>query len=208
MFVKFMLIKQSNILDISHLKPAAISCFLTGSLAGRRSIKQGLDKKILPILARLIDKAIEEYNCVKELVEAEEVESGMSYKDILKRNQGQFIYTCAIINHLENCITTLARIYKVKEKYFGHAKNQDIMGIRNSVEHVEDRIRDVVDEPPVLNILNDSLVVEVAARDCGKIFVKTKDIAEEIDSLYVEIRELLSLRHNLSLGALPISGTS
>lgn len=186
-----MLIKTSNMPDISYLKPKAISCFLAGSLTGRDSNKTTTEKKMLPILARLIDKAIMEYNLAKETIEAEGAENKMTYEEIIQRNGGQFIYSCPIIDHLENCITTLARIYKVKERHLGHTKNQDLINIRNSIEHVDERIRDIVDEPPVLNISEDSLVVEIAGRDNGKISIKTKDIAEEIINLYNEIRKLL-----------------
>lgn len=177
--------------DISHLKPKAVGCFLAGSLAGRDSGKTNVDRKILPVLARLIDKAIMEYTYAKELMEAEEAERKMSYNEILKRDQGQFIYTCSIIDHLENCVTTLARIYKVKRKHLGHTKNQDVMDIRDSIEHVDERIRDAIDEPSVLNISEDSLIMEIAARNHGKISIETKDIAEEIIRLYKEIRKLL-----------------
>lgn len=186
-----MLIKESNMPDISHLKPKAIGCFLAGSLVGRDSNKTTTERKMLPILARLIDKAIIEYNLAKEAIEEEEAETKMTFDQIIKRDQGQFFYTCTIINHLENCITTLARIYKMKENHLRHDRNQNLIDIRDSIEHVDERIRDTVDEPPVLNISEDSLVIEVAARNQGKIFIKTKDIAKEIINLYKEIKKLL-----------------
>ena len=186
-----MLVKKTNMPDISYLKPKAVSCFIAGSLVGRDSDKTNIEKKMLPVLARLIDKAIMEYTRAKELMAAEEAESEMSYEEILKRDQGQFIYTCSIIDHLENCVTTLARIYKVKGRYMGHTKNQSIIDIRDSVEHVDERIRDAIDELPVLNISEDSLVIEIAARNQGKVSIKTKDISEEIISLYNEIKKLL-----------------
>lgn len=186
-----MLIKKSNMPDISHLKPKATGCFLAGSLVGRDNGKPATEKKPLPVLARLIDKATNEYNLAKEAIEDEETETKMTFEEIIKRDQGQFIYTCTIIDHLENCITTLTRIYKIKEKHFGHARNQNLIDIRDSIEHVDERIRDANNEPPVLNISEDSLVVEIAGRYNGKISIKTKDIADEIVNLYNEIRKLL-----------------
>lgn len=186
-----MLVHTNNMPDISNLKPRATGCFLAGMLVGKHSSQSLIDKKLLPILARLIDKAISEYSYARDCVEEEENERKMTYEEILRRGQGQPIYTCPIINHLENCITTLARIYKLKKTHLGHAKNQDIIDIRDSVEHVEERIRESVDEPPVLNISGESIVIEVAARNSGKIQIKTKDLAEVITELYKEIRSML-----------------
>ena len=185
------LIEESNVPDISHLKPKATGCFLAGSLVGRNIGKPATEKKLLPILARLIDKAINEYNLTKEAIQAEKAETKMTFEEIIKRDQGQFIYTCTIIDHLENCITTLTRIYKIKEKHLRHARNQNLIDIRDSIEHVDERIRDATNEPPVLNISEDSLTVEIAGRSNGKISIKIKDIADEIVNLYNEIRTLL-----------------
>lgn len=177
--------------DISHLKPKTIGCFLAGSLVGRDSTKLATMIKMLSVLARLIDKAINEYTFAKEAIQAEEAETKMTFEEIIKRGQGQFIYTCAIIDHLENCITTLTRIYKIKRRHLKHARNQNLIDIRDSIEHVDERIRDATNEPPVLNISEDSLAVEIAGKSNGKISIKTKDIADEIVSPYNEIRKLL-----------------
>jgi len=186
-----MLVKNANIPDISHLNPKAVGCYLAGALAGAHAGKTVVENKALSVLVRLIDKAIAEYDLTKEYIEAEEAETRMSYEEIIKRDKGQFIFTCPIINHLENCITTLARIYKIKEKHLGHARNQNLIDVRDSIEHVDERIRDATNEPPVLNISEDSLVVEIASRHSGKMSIKIKDIADEIVSLYNEIRKLL-----------------
>jgi len=186
-----MLIKKSDMPNLSKLTPKVVPCFIAGCLAGRDYNKDNIGKKVLPILARLIDKAIDEYNYAKKFVEAEEAENKMPHETIKERNQGQFLYTCPIINHLENCITTLARIYKVKATYFGHTKKQDLLNMRNSIEHIDDRIRDTIEESPVLNISEDSLIIEIAAKDNGKIQIKTSSIAEEIINLYHEIKKLL-----------------
>ena len=68
----------------------------------------------------------------------------------------------------------LTKEFDIKENHLYHNRNQSLIDIRDSIEHVDERIRDTVDESPVLNISEDSLVIEVAARNQGKIFIKTK----------------------------------
>lgn len=186
-----MLVKESNMPDISHLGKKLVSIFLAGSLVGAHSTKAPIEKKLLPVLARLIDKAMHEYNIAKDYIEAEEAENKMSYEEIIKRNTGQYLYTCQIMDHLENCITTIARIYKIKEKHLGHQRNQGLVDIRDSIEHVDERIRDVIGEPPVLNISEDSISLEIAARDNGVLSIKTQDIADELAKLYTDVRAML-----------------
>ena len=173
-----MLVKKANMLDISHLTPKAVSCFLAGSIAGRDIHKTDTERRMLTMLVRLIDKAINEYNFAKEAIELEEV--GIDT-----------IYSCTIIDHLENCITTLARIIKIKEKYLKHPRNTKLIDIRDSIEHIDERIKNPVSDPPTINISEDSLTIEIAARGSGKVSLKTADIAKEIITQYKDIREML-----------------
>lgn len=186
-----MLVIKSNIPCISHLKPKAICCFMAGSLVGRDSNKTIINRKVLSVLARLIDKAITEYNFAKEAIETEEIENKLTYEEIIARNQWQFLYTCVIINHLENCITTLARIYKIANRYLSHEKKKELIDIRDSIEHIDQRIWNTDNEPPTLNISEDSLAIEIAYKNSGKISIKTDDIAKEIICLYNMIIGLL-----------------
>lgn len=119
--------------------------FLTGRLSGL-SKKYSKNKFNLAIsqIARLIDKTLYEYQLTRNLV-IEQI-----------NNPGTFNFP-AIINHLENCINSLARILKFlkvfndKNKEFDEIVPKDIKNLinkigskikdfRDTIEHMDEKI--------------------------------------------------------------------
>lgn len=138
-----MLVKECKMPDISDLEPTVVGCFLAASLAGGLKGRSRETKACLPVLARLIDKSKTEYLIAREAVIEEEKEGKLTYEEIMKRGNGQYLYTCTIINHLENCINAISRIYKLLEilpKECSYSPDRNINAIRNAIEHMEDRI--------------------------------------------------------------------
>jgi len=184
-----MLVRECNMPDISDLKHSVVGYFLLTSLAGfdKHHTKQSI--KTLSVISRLIDKAKCEYQTARETAVEEEKENKLTYEEIMKRDSGQYMYTCPIINHLENCINALSRIFKLikllpKEYNFTHQKK--IIDIRNTIEHMDERISSSKQGSLSLNISEDALSVEIT----GEV-IKLEDIAEQIRVLYQEIRDFI-----------------
>ena len=184
-----MLVKECKMPDISDLKHSVVGHFLLTSLAGfdKKHAKQTI--ACLSVISRLVDKAKYEYSIARETVIEEEQENKLTYDEIMKRGSGQYMYTCPIINHLENCINALSRIFKLlkllpKEYNFTHQKK--IVDIRNAIEHMDERITSSKQGSLSLNISEDALSVEIT----GEI-IKLEDIANQIRAIYQEIRDFI-----------------
>lgn len=139
--------------DISHIEPSAIGCYLACSLVGL--VPGGPeDDERFKLVARLIDKAIFEYQMTREAVLAEVAENKMSFEEIRKRDNGQFLYTCTIINHLENCIDAIVRIYKLIN--LDSQNRSTLTKFRNAIEHMESRIMEGATGPVALDLSEDA----------------------------------------------------
>lgn len=175
--------------DISDLGPIATGCFLASCLAGVDALKSEKDRKYITVLSRLIDKAKNEYIWAREAALAEEKETGLTYEEILTRDSGQYIYTCTIINHLENCINALSRIYKIVRKLnFDIDNKQDkaITDVRNCIEHMDKEIHAGISGPVCLNISEDALYIYIGQNTKVK-ELKIVDIANQIKTLHGQI---------------------
>jgi len=178
-----------NIPDISDLPDKAVSCFLARSIGGSIQKKPKNVQGALSVLARLIDKAKMEYLLVREAILEDEKEGKLTYEDLVIRGQGQFFFTVTIINNLENCINTLSRIYKVitiinEEHQSAHKK--PVIEIRNSIEHINERIIRDVKGALSLIISGDDLVAEITGQQIN--FV---NLASEIKLNYIVIMQCL-----------------
>lgn len=185
-----MLIKKCKTPDISDLKPTAVGYFLVGCLVGEDKKRTTELKKYVTVVARLIDKAKNEYLMAREAVIAEEDEGNLSYDEIIKRGEGQFLYTCTIINHFENCINAISRIYKIlkcmpKKYNFNHQRK--ITDIRNAIEHMDERILNNIEGSTSLNVSENALIIEVVGES-----IKIDDLADEIRILHKDILHFIS----------------
>ncbi len=181
---------ETQIPDISDLKPSVAGHFLLASLGGFVQKKGETFYRAYAVASRLVDKARTEYLEAKESIEAEEAERKMSYEEILKRNEGQFMYTATIINHLENCVNAVARIHKLlpllnSEYVPANAKN--MADIRNTIEHIEERIARAVEGPASLYFLEDKLTLQV-----GVDSISILQLAKEIQNLHQELHRIVS----------------
>ncbi len=175
--------------DISDLKPSVVGHFLLTSLAGFDKKHTKKTMACLSVLSRLIDKAIYEYSIARETVIKDEKENKLTYEEIMNRNDGQYMYVCPIINHLENCINALSRIFKLLKllpKEYTLAHQRKIDDIRNTIEHMDERISSSRQGSLSLNISEDALSVEITGQ-----IIKLEDIADQIRVLYKEIRDFI-----------------
>ncbi len=185
-----MLVKECRMPDISDLQPKIVSNFLVNSLAGFINRKPKEVQAALSVIARLIDKAAYEYAIAREAIIEEEQEGKLTYEEIMQRNEGQYLYTCSIINHLENCINTLARIYKIVALLpveFKSPAQKGVISVRNAVEHIDERITRAVQGSLSLNISEDALVVEITGEQ-----LRLDDIANEIRSLHKTMLDFMN----------------
>lgn len=184
-----MLVKKCDMPDINDLEHSVVGHFLLTSLAGFDKQHSQQTIKTLSVISRLMDKAKYEYDVARETAIEEEKENKLTYEELMKRDSGQYMYTCPIINHLENCINALSRIFKLikllpKEYSFTHQKK--IIDIRNAIEHMDERISSSKQGSLSLNISEDALAVEIT----GEI-IKLEDVAGQIRVLYKEIRDFI-----------------
>lgn len=184
-----MLVIECKMPDISDLKPSVVSHFLLTSLAGFDKKHTKKTMVCLSVISRLIDKAIYEYSVARETAIEDEKENKLTYAEIMNRNDGQYMYMCPIINHLENCINALSRIFKLlallpKEYSFAHQKQ--IVDVRNTIEHMDERISSSRQGSLSLNISKDALSVEITGQ-----IIKLEDIADQIRLLYREMRDFI-----------------
>ncbi|MCK5211906.1 hypothetical protein KAJ89_04350 [Candidatus Parcubacteria bacterium] len=182
-----MLVTKCNIPDISDLKLNATGCFIAGLLTGKYKNIDPKMEKYITVLVRLVDKAIYEYKMTREAVLDEVKENGLSYKQIIKRGKGQLLHTTVIINHLENCINAIARCNKILKRITNkHTSSSEIQKVRNSIEHMDQRIADEESGPASLNISEDSLAIEIVGN--GNILkVEIEELEKEIRYLYNDI---------------------
>jgi len=185
--------RECKIPDLSHLteKKATSSYILTGLIGSDNN----LDPKFVlfrKLFVRLADKAIYEYSMAREAV-----------IDQIKDKDGG-IYIVPIINHLENCINSLRRLFHLfdhlkKAKYSPiffdrtlrkllDSKNEAIQGIRNSIEHIDNLIingKISEGQTIALDISEDSSKLVIGSKK-----ISTNDLANLISHFYHIAREL------------------
>ena len=183
------MLKETDLPDLSHLH-GLVGNYLAASLAGFVD-KHGLEfSRRLATVCRLVDKAKKEYQETRNLIGKDEKEREMSYEEIIKRNEGQYLYLISTIDYLENCLSAVSRIYKLlPELGIAHESDQAraIIDIRNSIEHVDERISRAVEGPLAPIISEGDLAVTV-----GGDSIKVKDLAEEIERIHQEVSNILS----------------
>lgn len=175
--------------DISNIADKAVSCFLASSLIGHYSTKGENVHKYFAVVSRLIDKAKYEYLLAREAALEEEKEGKLSYEQLEKRNEGQYFYTNTITNHLENCINAVARIYKILRRLpsdYSFNTSSKAKKIRDSIEHIDERIANSVQGSVSLNIAEDASSVELVNEH-----LSMSDLADEIRILNKKILEFL-----------------
>lgn len=166
---------------------SAIPRFLTVSLIGAFD---ETNSRYFVLLGRLIDKARNEYTYAREAAQEEERESGMTFAQIERRNKGQFFYTVTLINHLENSLNALSRIYKILRqiKYeYTSPIDTSVKDIRDMIEHMDRDIALAKSGSVSLNISKDARHIEILNSS-----LCLDELAEEIETLHREIIKIFS----------------
>lgn len=191
------MIDETNFPVLSNLEETIKPC-LAASFTGflqKRGLKFG---NAAIVACRLVDKAIFDYENARRYYLMEEEELSMSEKEILKRGSGHHVYSVGIINHLENCFNSIARIYKLlpilgADSKSNHSKS--ISGIRDSIEHMDARISSSVEGPLSPGFSKNKPVVTIGSKDRGRHKIDTirmTDLAAEITRLHGELVKILN----------------
>jgi hypothetical protein len=140
-----MIITKCKMPDLSDLKKAKIvSHFLVCQLIGTgTNFPEKLESYRIN-LARLIDKAINEYLEARDYVLAEIDEPKRSIEDMTKN--GRYVYVHFIANELENCLMSTRRIFRYFERIKSD-KNAPYMDkvLKRQLESLESDIREIRD---------------------------------------------------------------
>lgn len=181
--------KECKMPDLSYLtKKKAVGAYLLSSLIGSDS---NLNQKFIlyrKLFVRLADKAIYEYSMAREAV-IDQV-----------KNKDDSIYIVSIINHLENCINSLRRLFYLFDRLKNlisfdrmlrrlvDSKNKHIKDIRDSIEHTDGLIfkgEISKGQTIMLDISEDSSEIMIVNEK-----ISTNDLFNLIKQFYEIAREL------------------
>lgn len=93
----------------------------------------------------------------------EEKEGKRTFEEVQQRDRGQFLFTHSIINHLENCINAVDRIYNMRKQVTGKKAHNRVSRVRNEIEHMEKSISRGHRGSCSLNLSEDGLSVEISS---------------------------------------------
>ncbi len=183
-----MLVKKSSMPSLPKPPNSLVNMFILTALGGFPHIPEE-QKAGLGIIARVVDKARWEYNYAQKLILKEERENNMTYDQIMKRNEGQYMYFSFITDHLESCINSISRAYRLLELNFPDKRSKvtkAVADVRNAIEHAEDRIEAGILGPNAVDISADALIINISG-----VSLKMQDVASEIIRLEEKVKEIL-----------------
>jgi len=131
--------------DLSELKKQkVVSSFIICQLAGAGTDFPKTMSSYRCNFARLVDKSINEYASSRDYVLAEVNEHHRSAEDMMKN--GQYIYAHFISNELENCFSTVRRLFNYFEKIKSDKTQFNIdRTFRKKIVKFEDGIKTIRD---------------------------------------------------------------
>ena len=159
-------LRMDDLSGLGKLQPTLLLnvCFAQGDReVNRRTALNRL------VFVRLVDKAVDEYEESRHMIVAQIAEGQRSVDEMAR--SGRFIYMLKFVDHMENCISTVRRILRflnvLKSDQDGlpfprpirkdiEALTKPIVKVRNTVEHMDERIRrDEIgeDEPVMLKVM-------------------------------------------------------
>jgi hypothetical protein len=147
---------------------------------------------------RLVDKALDEYDKAREAILAQIKEAKRPTQEMVEH--GRIIYMFTFVDHIENCINAVSRLYKFLERIKSEklspeipreirrlveTQAQSITDIRNTVEHMDDKIQkgEIASDKLLMLSLNDEsdgvaiLDFEMKFSDLGIVLKKMHEIA-------------------------------
>ena len=186
--------------DLSGLDSPLINRLIVQLLVGER----GLSRKAQLYrrnFVRLIDKALREYHNAREAILAQVAEANRSTKEMIEEGRG--IYIIGFTDHIENCINAVRRLYGLLERIKSEkespefprelrrlveTQSKSILDVRDTVEHVDERIQkgEIAPGKPIMLAVSkteDSVVVadcEIKFKELALILEKMNEIAQYI----------------------------
>ncbi len=155
-----------------------IGIYLVASLAGLVQ-KNGTEfERAAALASRLVDKAVSDYRDAKIYFEKE------------KTGEKGFLYAVNTINYLENCLNAVSRVYKLLpllSSVYASDNSKPLADIRNSIEHIDERISRGVEGPLVPYVTEDNLSIRINGDQ-----INIVDLANEISRLHNEILSIFS----------------
>ena len=159
-----MIPEECQMPDLSDLDVSLKSYLIIHALIGDPGItrKEGLYRRNF---VRLVDKVVKEYQEARDSIIAQIEERNRPAEEMIE--QGRIFYMFGFTNHFENCINVLSRLLRQLDRiksepgswkidrrvrHIINAHSKAIHCIRNSVEHMENDIKDdkLQDGQPVM----------------------------------------------------------
>jgi hypothetical protein len=153
---------------------------------------------------RLTDKAISEYHEVRDLLTADVRETNATTKELKKT--GLHFYMVAIVNHIENCINAISRLYKLlvrinsgkESEVFPrqlfkllNTKYDMVKSLRDSIEHIDEQIQsdEITTGKPIMLTINEAgngIAIsnfEMSCQNLASVLTHMNEIAQYLLSL-------------------------
>ena len=131
-------LKMEDLSGLEKLQPTLILNLVFAQ--GERDISRrtALNRRLF---IRLLDKAVDEYNEARDLIVAQIAEGQRRLEEMTK--DGRHIYMFKLVDHMENCISSVRRILRFLDILKG---NQDGLAFSRTVrKHIESLTSSVVD---------------------------------------------------------------
>lgn len=156
------------------------------------------ERKYVRVFVRLTEKAIDEYKAAREYVIAQVEEKKRSSEEI--EREGEKIYIFNIVNHAENCLNAVRRLFylldSVKSESGGlsidrslrrriETHYEKIKNIRGAVEHIEKEIQNGEITGPIMLMLSDNdeniIIAEYSLRfeDLARLLERFHELAKQ-----------------------------
>jgi hypothetical protein len=158
--------KECKMPDLSALEYPLVSRLLLQEVFLRKHGFSHEAKLYRRHFVRLLDKALNEYTIAREACLAQIEEAKRPVKEL---ESGRIIYTFEFIDHIENCINAVARLSKFLQRLKSvktpagiprvarrllETRRGSIKDIRDTVEHVEEKIHNGETSPDKLIMLS------------------------------------------------------
>jgi hypothetical protein len=186
--------------DLSGLDSPLLNRLFVQLLIGERGLSPKV-KLYRRNFVRLIDKALREYHNARETIIAQ-IEEKKRLPEEMARD-GRIIYIVAFTDYIENCINAIRRLYKLLDRIKSEkespilprelrrlveTQSKSIIDLRDSVEHIDERIQkgELSPNKPLMLIVSkneDSVVIdnyEIKFTDLALVLEKMNEIAKYI----------------------------
>jgi len=184
--------------DLSDLKPLLGTLLLQEMFIGIG----GLSRKAQfyrKNFIRLVGKALREYQEARRAILNQIAEINRPPEEMAK--EGRILYILAFTDHIETCINTIARLYKLLKRMEKELPEfpaqlpeqiktqiESVISIRNTIEHMDERIQEdkIAPGKPIMSALSkdhDGVAVsshEIKFEELAKVLRKMYEIAQYI----------------------------